>query len=89
MIKYVELVQRAEREEEVDLLTHQKWSGANLMDKQVMRDIKPIVLATLVRSSSYSYEQGLFEKSRPDCMYFVYRTQASRVERATVPFPRI
>ncbi|CAM9274621.1 unnamed protein product [Discosporangium mesarthrocarpum] len=35
VIKYVELVQRQEREEQVDLLTHQKWSGANLMDKQV------------------------------------------------------
>lgn len=35
MIKYVELVQRPEREEQVDILTHQKWSGANLMDKQV------------------------------------------------------
>lgn len=35
VIKYVELVQRPEREEHVDILTHQKWSGANLMDKQV------------------------------------------------------
>ncbi|CAM9379395.1 unnamed protein product, partial [Choristocarpus tenellus] len=35
IIKYVELVQRQERKEKVDLLTHQKWSGANLMDKQV------------------------------------------------------
>lgn len=35
MIKYVELVQRPERNEQVDILTHQKWSGANLMDKQV------------------------------------------------------
>eukprot|EP00904_Undaria_pinnatifida_P004702 jgi/Undpi1/14232/HiC_scaffold_9.g03881.m1 len=35
VIKYVELVQRPERDEQVDLLTHQRWSGANLMDKQV------------------------------------------------------
>eukprot|EP00903_Cladosiphon_okamuranus_P014471 g13424.t1 len=35
VIKYVELVQRPERNEQVDILTHQKWSGANLMDKQV------------------------------------------------------
>ena len=38
MIKYVELVQRPERNEQVDILTHQKWSGANLMDKQVGDD---------------------------------------------------
>ncbi|CAM9583831.1 unnamed protein product [Sphacelaria rigidula] len=35
VVKYVELVQRPEREEQMDILTHQKWSGANLMDKQV------------------------------------------------------
>ena len=38
MIKYVELVQRPERNEQVDILTHQKWSGANLMDKQVTKN---------------------------------------------------
>ena len=34
MLAYVEGVQRAERNEDVETLTHQKWSGANLIDKQ-------------------------------------------------------
>lgn len=35
MQAFVEMVQRKEREEEVDQLTHQRWSGANLKDKEV------------------------------------------------------
>ncbi|CAM9252292.1 unnamed protein product [Phaeothamnion confervicola] len=35
VVKYVELVQRQERQEQVDLLTHQKWSGTELLDRQV------------------------------------------------------
>ncbi|EKX40115.1 hypothetical protein GUITHDRAFT_96465 [Guillardia theta CCMP2712] len=33
MLGYVEGVQRPESEEEVDTLTHQKWSGADLIDR--------------------------------------------------------
>ena len=33
MLGYVEGIQRPEREEEVDTLTHQKWSGADLIDR--------------------------------------------------------
>ena len=32
MLAYVNLVQRREKELGVDVLTHQKWSGANYMD---------------------------------------------------------
>lgn len=32
MLAYVELIQRPERTEKVETLTHQKWSGANYMD---------------------------------------------------------
>jgi isocitrate lyase len=32
MLAYVELIQRPERKEKVETLTHQKWSGANYMD---------------------------------------------------------
>lgn len=35
MMKYVELIQRAERRENVDQLKHQKWSGVDLRDKEV------------------------------------------------------
>lgn len=34
IVSYVKMVQRMEREYDVDLLTHQKWSGAELMDRQ-------------------------------------------------------
>ena len=35
MLAYVEKIQRAEREQKVELLTHQKWSGAELIDQMV------------------------------------------------------
>lgn len=33
MLAYVELVQRKEKELGCDVLTHQKWSGANYVDR--------------------------------------------------------
>lgn len=33
MLAYVELIQRKEKELKVDVLTHQKWSGASLIDR--------------------------------------------------------
>jgi isocitrate lyase len=35
MIAYVEQIQRQEREQNVELLKHQKWSGAELVDQMV------------------------------------------------------
>lgn len=35
MHAYIQTIQRKEREEKVELLTHQKWSGAELVDKMV------------------------------------------------------
>ena len=35
MLAYVELIQRREKQEGVDQLLHQKWSGANLKDREV------------------------------------------------------
>ena len=35
MLAYVEYIQRKEKIEKVDQLMHQKWSGANLKDKEV------------------------------------------------------
>jgi isocitrate lyase len=33
MLAYVDLIQRRERELGVDVLTHQKWSGASYIDR--------------------------------------------------------
>jgi isocitrate lyase len=35
MIAYVEMIQRKEAADQVELLTHQKWSGAELVDRMV------------------------------------------------------
>lgn len=35
MLAYVQTVQRQERDKQVELLTHQKWSGAELIDNMV------------------------------------------------------
>ena len=35
MLAYVQDIQRKEREHQVELLTHQKWSGAELVDQMV------------------------------------------------------
>lgn len=35
MIAYVEMIQRQERNRKVELLTHQKWSGAQLVDQML------------------------------------------------------
>lgn len=35
MLAYVQNIQRKERDDEVELLTHQKWSGAELVDNMV------------------------------------------------------
>jgi len=35
MLAYVEQIQRKEREKKVELLTHQKWSGAELVDQMI------------------------------------------------------
>ena len=35
MLAYIQSIQRKEREHKIELLTHQKWSGAELIDQQV------------------------------------------------------
>jgi len=35
MLAYVQNIQRKERDAKVELLTHQKWSGAELVDQMV------------------------------------------------------
>ena len=49
MLAYVELVQRKEKELGCDVLTHQKWSGANYIDR---------ILTTLSAGSSSTSSTG-------------------------------
>jgi isocitrate lyase len=35
MLAYVERIQRKERDEKVEMLTHQRWSGAELVDNMI------------------------------------------------------
>lgn len=35
MLSYVQDIQRQERDHEIELLTHQRWSGAELIDQMV------------------------------------------------------
>lgn len=49
MLAYVELVQRKEKELSCDVLTHQKWSGANYIDR---------ILTTLSAGSSSTSSTG-------------------------------
>ena len=35
MLAYVQSIQRRERDQQVELLTHQRWSGAELVDNMV------------------------------------------------------
>jgi isocitrate lyase len=49
MLAYVELIQRKEKELGVDVLTHQKWSGASYIDR---------VLATVQSGSSSTQAMG-------------------------------
>ena len=56
MMKYVELIQRAERKEGVDQLKHQKWSGIELRDKEVELS-SPFDVATKANSAGITEEQ--------------------------------
>ena len=49
MLAYVKLVQSREKELGVDVLTHQKWSGANYMDG---------ILGSILSGSSGSKSMG-------------------------------
>lgn len=51
MLGFVQYIQRKERQENVDQLLHQKWSGANLKDREVE-------LASNNKSSTRSNQKG-------------------------------
>ena len=54
-LAFVETVQRKERDEKVELLTHQTWSGANLVDRMV-------TVASGGQSSTAAMGAGVTEK---------------------------
>jgi len=56
MMKYVELIQRAERKENVAQLQHQKWSGVDLRDKEVEMS-SPFNVSTKANSEGCTEEQ--------------------------------
>jgi len=51
MLAYVKMIQRQERNEKVETLTHQKWSGAEIMDRMMK-------IASGGRSSTTAMGQG-------------------------------
>ena len=51
MLGFVQYIQRKEKQENVDQLLHQKWSGANLKDKEVE-------LASCNKASTMSNQKG-------------------------------
>lgn len=67
MLAYVRLVQAREKELGVDVLTHQKWSGAPYMDG-IMGAIQS------GSSSSKSMGEGNTEKGRFLCVYSEKKT---------------
>lgn len=59
MLGYVETVQRKEGKHKVDQLLHQKWSGANYIDKLLLlvnNDTK--VLASAEESTEHQFEKS-------------------------------
>ncbi|KAF8640732.1 hypothetical protein AX17_000383 [Amanita inopinata Kibby_2008] len=65
MLAYVELVQRKEKEIGCDVLTHQKWSGANYIDR---------ILQTVSSGSSISQLQSAIRKANPETVYLALLT---------------
>lgn len=56
MYGYVSNVQRKEREHDVDVLQHQKWSGANYVD-ELMRIVTGGVAATAAMGKGVTEDQ--------------------------------
>lgn len=61
MMKYVELIQRAERKENVDQLKHQQWSGVDLRDKEVELS-SPFEVST--KANSHGNTEVQFKSSK-------------------------
>lgn len=56
MLGYVSMVQRKEREHGVDVLQHQKWSGATYVD-EIMKMVTGGVAATAAMGKGVTEEQ--------------------------------
>ncbi|KAL5535701.1 ICL2 [Sanghuangporus sanghuang] len=55
MLAYVQLVQQKERELGVDILTHQKWSGANYIDR-ILQSVSSSSITSSVGSGSTEHD---------------------------------
>ncbi|OAX83242.1 isocitrate lyase [Emergomyces africanus] len=64
MLAYVNLIQRPEKEMGVDVLTHQKWSGASYMDG---------IVGSIMSGSSSNKSMG--EGNTEDCMFIPLQTK--------------
>ncbi|KKZ66546.1 isocitrate lyase [[Emmonsia] crescens] len=64
MLAYVNLIQRPEKEMGVDVLTHQKWSGAPYIDG---------IVGSIISGSSSSKSMG--EGNTEDCMFDPFQKQ--------------
>lgn len=58
MLAYVKFVQRKERAERVDTLTHQKWSGAELMDAAINTVTGGLASTTAMQSGNTESQFG-------------------------------
>lgn len=72
MLAYVKRIQRLERVEQVETLTHQKWSGAELIDRAIQ-------IVTGGMSSTNSMGKEVTEKQ------FVSTTTASKMVKEQLP----
>ena len=64
MLAYVKLVQRREKELGVDVLTHQKWSGAAYMDG---------ILGAIQSGSSSTKVMGEGSTETSKCLIIIFR----------------
>jgi isocitrate lyase len=71
MLAYVERIQRQERVHKVDQLTHQKWSGAELVDKQQMLVTKnENTAASGHESTENQFKDGPVQKAQDNAAPF-------------------
>merc|ERR1712056_166228 len=61
---YVSMIQRREREEAVSTLTHQKWSGSELIDAQIST-VTAGMSSTGIMSAGVTETQSLPRSRRP------------------------
>merc|ERR1712151_113222 len=72
MYAYVSMIQRKEREEGVSTLTHQKWSGSELIDAQIST-VTAGMSSTGIMSAGVTETQFASKKLETQARPFLYR----------------